>query len=279
MKVHTLTIPYKNHGETFYLIAQGDQHNGHISCERDRIKNMYKEWGNNPNAIFIDMGDGCDCIVPSDHKRFRPAEVHPDLLWDGEEPREDWVDIEIDWYCEPVEKYVTKARHLGIVSGNHHESIAKRGGTDPTRRIAERLGIPNLGYCFGYNLYFKRGKKRHKVVIFGHHGIGSGARSFGAPVNTLCNDAVARVGTDVCLYGHTHCKWSYPVIRPVFNNLKLREERCIVANTGAFMKTYGDYSTPTYSEVKSYPMRDLGYVIIEITTPTDTDGFKLKGTV
>jgi len=279
MRVHTKVIPYSKDGEKFYLIAQGDQHRGHINCEAGRIEEMYREWGDNKNALFIDMGDACDCIVSADSKRFRPAEVHPDLLWDGDRPREDWVDIEIDWYCEPVEKYIKKATHLGIVSGNHPDAIAKRYGTDPTRRIAERLGIPNLGYSFGYNLYFELRGKKKKLVIFGHHGLGTGARSFGAPVSALCTDALARTGTDICLYGHTHCKWSYPIIRPVFKNLKLHEERAIVANTGAFMKTYGDYETPTYSEVKAYPMRDLGYVVIEITTPTDTDGFRLRGTV
>ena len=134
MKVYQHIIDYEKPGTEFKLIPYGDVHLGAAACERERFRAMLKRHGRDPKAYLLDMGDACDCIVPGDHKRFRPATVHPELL-QGEVPAENWIDTEISWYCEDVAKYSDTSRHLGIVSGNHHDAISKRyGSSRPVRR-------------------------------------------------------------------------------------------------------------------------------------------------
>jgi len=277
MKIYQHIIPYDKPGTEFKLIPYGDVHLGAAACERERFREMLRRHGKQKNTYLIDMGDACECIIPVDNKRFRPSSVHPALL-EGTVPAEDWIDTEINWYVEDLKKYIDTDKHLGIVAGNHHDTIAKRYGTDPTRRIAARLGIKNLGYCFYYRLIFKHTSGRtSSLLIYGHHGWGGGGRTDGGSITKYARDARNHTGTDICIYGHDHKKWVYPIIRtePIGN--KQKERRALVANTGTFLKTHGSTEAPTYSELAGYPPTDLGYVIFKITVLED--GFDIRGMV
>lgn len=261
-------IEYQYPGQVINILAYGDIHNGARGCEKGRITSKWQKWGRKRNTYFIDMGDACDCIVSSDKKRFRPSCVEPNLLA-GDTVREDWIDQEINWYCNNVKKHINLSHHLGIVSGNHHDKILKYHNTDPTERIANRLGIPNLGYSFYYHLIFKLkdSKERHTVVVYGHHGKGA-ITSFGGAVTKFCKDASLK-DADLCLYGHTHQLWQMRIVRPIIVGKKLQERPITVVNTGGFLKSYLDSTMPSYPEEKMYHALPLGAPVIHITLPKE----------
>ena len=274
MKVYQRTINYTKDGEKFRLIPYGDVHMGAENCDMEGYADMLKRHGKKPNTYFIDMGDGCDFILPKDSKRYRPSCVHPELRY-----LDDVIDQQIDWYCKPHEN-VADGRLLGVASGNHHDSVLMHHGTDPTQRIATRLGTENLGYCFFFRLLFKReGRGYEQLIIYGHHGWGGATRTEGGNL-TKFSKGSSYIEADIHLFGHTHDKFCKRIIRvkPVLD--KVKELPMIVANTGTFLRTLNKDAIPSYSEKAGYPPRDLGYVIIEITTPTaDKPHFDLRGTV
>jgi len=276
MKVYSKTIPYEKDGEKFTLIGFGDVHYGSANCDKSLFIHTLRRHGKARNTYLIDMGDACDAIVPKDAKRYRPKGLDPELEFE-----EDVIDRQIEWYCEQHEKLVNPEKFLGIVSGNHHDIILEKHGTDPTKRIAYRLKTQNLGYCFFYRLLFKReGKGYQELVIYGHHGWGGGSRTEGGNITRFCKAANQIEGADICLYGHTHDKWAKPMVRVKPVGYKVKEVPKMVANTGTFLKTLSDSETPSYSERAGYPPRALGYVSIEITTPTeDRPYFDLRETV
>lgn len=290
MKVYTKTVTYENAGDRIKLIAFGDVHVGAANCDMDGFQQMLKQHGRKKDTYLIDMGDACDMIIQSDSKRFRLSTIHRDFIQRAVESKEgesdfeiieDIVDEEIKWYVKTVQKYCDTERFLGIVSGNHHETIHKRHGSNPTKRIAEALGCENLGYCFFFRLLFKKEGSAHKeLIIYGHHGWGGGSRTEGYNVTKYCKDA-RRVGNaNIFLYGHTHDLWVKPLagIKPVRN--KVKDVPVYVFQTGTFLKTYSKGVTPSYAEQGGMPARALGYVEIEITTPTEAEPyFGLKGLV
>ena len=278
MRVYSRTIPYSKPGEKFWLVPFGCVHYGAAACEKTRFTQTLRHYGRKPNTMLIALGDMVDCIVAKDHKRFRPSCIDPDMLA-GNVAQEDWIDQQVNWFCSQMESYVDPDNLLGIGRGNHEDAILKYHSTDPARRIAQRLDTGALGYTFFYHLNFKReGTGYQKLIVYGNHGFGGGTRTEGGSMTRYCRHA-ERMHADICLYAHDHDAWVKPIVEVDSSGGKVREVIKLVVDCGTFLKTFSDSDVPTYSEQAGYPPRNLGCPVIEITTPTDTDGFKLKGTV
>lgn len=279
MRVFSRTIPYTKPGEEFTLIPIGDVHTGAAACEKSRFVSLLKKHGRAKNTYLIGVGDYADCIVAKDHKRFRPSAIDPEMLA-GNVAQEDWIDLEINWFCTQFEVYVDLDKLLGFGSGNHEDAILKYHSTDPTKRIAQRLKTEPLGYTWFYHLNFKReGRGYQRLTLYGHHGFGGGTRTEGGSMTRYCRHA-ERIHADICLYGHDHDCWIKPIVEVDSSKGKVGEVQKLVVDCGTFLKTFSDGDVPTYSEQAGYPPRNLGCPVIEITTPTDTDPyFRLRGTV
>ena len=278
MRVYSRTVPYTKPGEKFTLVPVSDIHYGAAACEKTRFISTLKRYGKKPNTLMIFNGDMLDCIVAKDHKRFRPEAIDPEMLM-GEAVRSNWIDVETRWFCEQVEKYVNPDILLGVGRGNHEDTILKYYGSDPADNIALRMNTPCLGYTWFYHLNFKRpGTGYQKLVLYGNHGFGGGTRTEGGSMTRYCRHA-ERIHADICLYGHDHDCWIKPIVEVDSSGGRVREVQKLVVDCGTFLKTFSDNDVPTYSEQAGYPPRNLGCPVIEITTPTNTDGFRLKGTV
>ena len=95
-----------------------------------------------------------------------------------------------------------------------------------------------------------------------------------------CTYAAKREGANLCLYAHTHRKWAMPLVRIEPRAGKAHEVPILVVNTGGFLKTHSEGTIPSYPERGGLPPIPLGYVEIEITTPTEAEPyFGLKGLV
>ena len=276
MKVYQRTIPYDNDGDVFRLIPISDVHIGASTCNMAEFERVLKKYGKAKNTYLIDNGDACDCIVKKDPKRYRASSVHP--MFRGSDSL---LDDQIEWYCSMMEKYVEPGRLLGVASGNHHDDILKYHDTDPTKRIATRLKTDNLGYCYYYRLLFKReGKGYQELIVYGNHGWGEGGRTEGASVTKYCNHSRGIRGARVFLYGHDHQRWTkgVPYAEPILD--KVHAVDTLVADCGTFKMTLSKDEIPDYGETRGYPLRPIGVVVIEITTPTDENPlFGLRGIV
>ena len=279
MRVHSRTIPYKKPGEKFTLVPFSDLHYGSAACEKNRFVSMLKRYGTAPNTLLIGNGDMLDCIIAKDHKRFRPETIDPELMMVGGVVQSDWIDAEVNWFCHQMQAHVSPENLLGLGSGNHEDAILKYHSSNPAKRIATRLNTPLLGYTWFYHLNFKRpGTGYQKLVLYGHHGFGGGTRTEGGSMTRYCKHA-ERIMADICMYSHDHDCWLKPIVNVSSNGGRVSEVSKLVVDTGTFLKTFSETDIPTYSEQAGYPPRNLGCPVIEINLPTDTDGFKLKGTV
>ena len=279
MRVYSRTIPYRKPGEKFWLVPFSDLHYGSSACEKHRFIDMLKRHGKAKNTLLIGNGDMLDCIVASDHKRFRPETIDPELMMVAGNVQSDWIDQEVNWFCEQVNTYVNPDNLLGLGRGNHEETILKYHSTDPAKRICKRLNTYNLGYSWFYHLNFKRpGTGYQRLVLYGHHGWGGGTRTEGGGMTRYCRHA-ERIHADICLYSHSHDCWVKPIVEVDSSSGRVAEVLKLVVETGAFLKTFSDSDVPTYSEQAGYPPRNLGCPVIEITTPKGTDVFRLKGKV
>ena len=279
MRVHSRTIPYQKPGEKFTLVPISDVHYGAAACEKGRFVSTLKRHGRAKNTLLVFVGDVIDCIVPGDKKRFRPETIDPELMVVDDKIKSNWIDLEVRWFCEQIEKYVSPSNLLGIGRGNHEDEIAKRSGTDPLDNICYRLKTESLGYTWFYHLNFKMpGTGYQRLYVYGNHGFGGGGRTEGGSMTKYCRSS-ERIHADICLHGHDHDCWIKPIVEVDSSTGKVREVQKLIVDCGTFMKTFSDSDIPTYSEKAGYPPRNLGCPVIEITTPTGTDGFRLKGTV
>lgn len=276
MKVYTRTIPYDYDGQVFNLIPISDVHVGASTWNKEAFEKDIQRIGKMKNALVIDDGDACDFIIRKDEKRYNEAVIHP-YFKDSTK----LVDDQCDYYVSVMQKYIKPEQLLGIGSGNHHETIRERCDTDPTNTICRALHTENLGYCCYYRLLFKReGKGYQELIIYLNHGFGEGGRTEGASITKYCNHAKSIREARVFLYGHDHQLWTKPVPYPEPKLDKIHAINTIVADCGTYKMTLSKEAIPDYGEKRGYPLRAIGHVTIEITTPTDeTPYFGLRGIV
>lgn len=284
MQVHQRTIEYSKPGDIFTLVPHGDVHAGALAHEGGRYEYMLSKYGKQKNALMLDMGDACDCILSSDKKRFRPSAIHPGMLVRGRDGKvsacENWIDLETQYIIDLHKKYVKPENMLGFASGNHMDDVLKHHNTDPTQTICDALGTTNLGYCFYYNIDFKRrGKAAQQLTIYGHHGFGGG-RSRGSSINRYTSDADTKYGADLCFYGHDHQLWMFPMDRVMSIKGIIHSERALVCDCGSFLKTHADSEIPTYSEKAGCRPVALGHptITVEITEKPGNP-FEIHGSV
>lgn len=261
---HPHVVPLKHNG-SFRIVAFGDVHWGSRQCAEERFERMVlKENADDPDCYFIGMGDLLDAIVASDQKRFRQS-VHTDRY----ASREDILDASIEEFAGLWERYkIPKHRLIGMLSGNHHDAIAKRHGTDLTERLCYRLKTKNLGYSAFVKVQARVGNHTQPVVLFAHHGFGGSSKTDGASITKYVRHAFRFPGADAYLFGHDHQAWSkrIPVVRPHWTSGTVYDTTFLVAATGSFLRTVSDGAIPGYSEVAGYNPALLGCITLRVKT-------------
>jgi hypothetical protein len=276
LKVYQRTIPYERDGEKFSLFPISDVHVGASTWNKEAFERDIKAIGKTKNALVLDDGDACDFIIRKDQKRYDESVIHSLFLGSKK-----LVDDQCDYYIDAIQKNIPAESLLGVASGNHHESIRQHCDTDPTDRIAKALHTSNLGYCSYYRLLFKReGKGHQELILYLNHGFGDGGRTEGASITKYCNHAKSIREARVFLYGHDHQLWTKPVPYPEPRLDQIHAINTIVADCGTYKMTLSKEAIPDYGEKRGYPLRAIGHITIEITTPTDESPFfGLRGIV
>ena len=131
-----------------------DLHKGARTCDLKAFKEYLKD--RDENTHFLTNGDLWDMIMFSD-KRFRPS-GHDKT--DIDDPIDEEVDEMAD-LLSPVAGHM-----IGIGHGNHEDTVVQRCGTNPSKRLAEKLNVPYMGYSWWFRLSMRADGGMGKSVDF-----------------------------------------------------------------------------------------------------------------
>lgn len=266
--------------DTFHIYTLGDLHIGAMNCAEGHIRRLIRKIKDDPKALWIGGGDYINAIKPQDSKRFTPDNL-PNWILEGDADTvrkrlKDIVRQEVERFILMVEPIKDKC--LGLISGNHEESIVQHYNEDVLEYMCETLDVPNLTRSAAIRLNFKtKADHTNIIAIFITHGHGGG-RSAGAEPNQLESLAKDK-DFDILLRGHSHTfcilapipVLSIPVRGKLPNELNVRYKRC--ANWGCMMMSY-KAGPSTYDEKALYPARCLSTLQIEITPLKDCEEYR-----
>jgi hypothetical protein len=250
--IQVCRIPYK-WGQTVKLKTLWDIHFGNMACD---VKSL-KKFVDDDESYFMGGGDWIDSIVLSDSKRYTKS---------GDATQgDDIIDEAVNGLYDILSP--VRDRLLGVGSGNHEQTIQKRAGTHPTKRLAKMLGVPFRGYSWFLPVVMEDGKRAFEIDIKNHHGFGGG-RTLGADLTRYYQD-LAPYDASIYCFGHTHQKHWTPVDRfsltkssKDFRKLTNKEQHIVVC--GTFLKTFLPKTDATYGEEKGYRPVSVGNMTINL---------------
>ncbi len=262
MRVITKHITYKSRSDKFNVIGLGDMHLGSVGFDEKHLLSTVKWIKETPRTYWIGMGDFVEAINPTD-KRFDPYSISPSYNIRSLSRLIATQIEDITAILKPI-----KNKCLGLVTGNHEETVRLKFNNDIGYILAKNLGTENLGYDGWVRLCFARldaDKVCYKIyVTHGHCGAGKS----GSKVNKL-EDLAGFMDADIIMMGHGHKKVIAPPVLKIGlddrGNVISRKQIAIM--TGSFLRTYVENAT-TYGEKAGYSPCDLGTVRIVLKPDT-----------
>ena len=264
MEIHEYRINCRGRCGIYSLIPFGDIHLGTKNCDEVKLQETIDYIKNKENCYWIGMGDFLDLINYHD-KRFDPESL---ANWIPTKKLNQIASVQIDRFVE----YIKPIKHkcIGLLEGNHEESIAKYHDRKVVYDIIQKLGngIKNLSYTCFVRLLFNRALNNHhgasnSIIIHASHGFGGGLYE-GASLNRLLRQAEFW-DAEIFLVGHCHKKRTAMrnTIGMSHQGLETVSKKRIFALTGSFYRGYVGGSN-SYVEKKGYPPSDIGVVKITI---------------
>jgi len=232
----------------------GDIHLGASNCDYAYLVNLLKWVKKTKNCYVIGMGDYCDAIYGRDKRHDVEA---TDLRFNSPEKQAN----ELYRLFKPI---ADENRLVGLLTGNHEDSVRKIAGIDITRVLCSRLGVPYLGMSAFVGLTFERnGKKvrQDRVLVYAHHGY-FGGRDKGSKISNLMKISRA-YEADIYLVGHCHDLYSSVEDKITSSNGKLTKHRVVYGLTGSLLKTVTEGGRSYGEDAGYYPMR-TGTISIKI---------------
>jgi len=213
----------------------------------------------NPNALWIGMGDMAECITPRD-KRWEPSQL----------AIPEWVEQDNIAECQRKRVVSTlepiRDKCVGLLYGNHEDSIRKYNHDNIHKNICDSLELPNLGYSSFVHFIFRRRNSKDAHLVKGAftHGTG-GARTEGGKINYLVR-FMRDFDANIYGYAHTHNIQLYsPDILGTYANLKIGAKGKIGALTGCWFRTYTQGVIASYGEMKVYSPTRIGCPVFILT--------------
>jgi len=269
MRTKNIDIELKSQEDVVYLYWIGDVHLGAANCAEGHFRAFVNYVAKKKRAYWLGGGDYCNCILPSDLKRF-DFQGLPNWLFKGDpvDIKEALTDIakqERDRFCEIVDPIKDKC--LGLIEGNHEYRLMQHAHNAHHYVMCNELGVDNLTDCCFLRLRFKVGRKVRVLTLFAVHGMGGG-RTDGAEPNHL--GRIARwVDADIILRGHAHSFFIAPPEPRLFIPRsgvlpdECMEKTVYKANGGCWLKSLAA-GPSTYDSRANYPPRPLTSLEISI---------------
>ena len=250
MEVITYQISYSQK-HPIKIHCLGDVHGGIKHCAENKIRQKVQEVKEDPYAYWIGMGDYGEFITSKD-PRWDIAVIA------------DWV--KKDNISRSLEKWVIdlfkpiKNKCIGLIEGNHEDSIRIHNDDDVQSNICEGLGVANLGTTCIVRLVFDRRNSNETHIIKSVFAHGAGfAVTKGTKMNRLERVMNIYPTCRLVAVGHMHDKITLelPYLDTSENNEVLQQVR-VGAVTGSWFKTYEQGVRASYGEKKGYPPTTLG---------------------
>ena len=264
MEVARKIIKYSR-PDVFDLYGIGDIHGGSIHCAESKIKDKVNEIKNNKRAIWIGMGDYADSITTKD-KRWSAYGI---ASWVNQG---DIMKSQKDWLVDLLSPIQEKG--LGLLTGNHEETIHDRHDEDVTRHLCEKLSLPFLSYACFVDLIFKRSTEQGSKMfqIFAWHGAGA-AQSDGGKLMRLMK-LVNEIQADIYLMGHLHDVVAKIPHRLKCVNGRVKSVPLVATMTGSWLTAYtqpkaGQHIGISYAEKQGYTPNKIGCPVIHIWPDRD----------
>jgi len=251
----------------FTIYPIGDVHLGTIHCDKSTLFRDIAAIEADPNALWIGMGDYCECIVLSD-PRFCAAEIDPEFR----DKLDTLAVAQRDAFIKAVRPIAGKC--LGLIDGNHELELKRRHYLDLTLDACRELGVEYLSDTAFVRIIFHRQDEEGGVMrttnllIYAEHGSGGG-RKGGASVNRM-EDLMGYFGADMYLSGHNHKRLVVPKVGlsvPRRGAMRLLETVGLGVYTGSYYRTYEE-GTSSYGQRKSLSPTSLGCVPVRVDTRT-----------
>jgi predicted phosphodiesterase len=238
-----------------------DLHYGSKTCDLKAFKAFIND--RDDFTYFLINGDMWDAIYFSD-KRFT-ASGHENT--DEDDP----IDIEVKEMAALLTPI--KDRIIAIGMGNHEYTVLKRCHTNISKRLAESLGVPYMGYSYWVRLQISRAESAgsRSVDFFVQHGFGGGTRTEGGSISKYAKHA-DRFLCDVYIAGHDHRLQyvKYPSFALVGQKTaRLISKSKIVLLGGSWKKTYAQGTAVSWEETKGFPASEIGGATINIKVNDD----------
>lgn len=222
------------------IIPISDAHLGSLMCNKKKILETIELILNNDNVYTILMGDQLETAT----KQSVGLGVYEEEMNLEEQIATAYA------YLKPL---ADAGKILGALTGNHEMRVAYTTSLNPTKLLAQQLGIPYLGY----QAYISLRVGTQVYSIFAHHGTGGGSTPAGKlnAVRKLNRVAMA----DVYLSGHTHARlYDYDVIMNINHTTgEIEPIKRHYATCGSFLEYWGGYA-----EMKLLPPTSTGVVAI-----------------
>lgn len=262
MEVSKRVIEHKR-PDIFNLHPIGDIHAGSIHCSESKIKAKVQEIKDDKKAIWIGMGDYADCITTND-KRWSAYGLADWVQQD------DIIDSQRKWLVDLLKPIQGKC--IGLLTGNHEETIHDRHQDALTRHICDDLGVPYLSYTCFVDLVFDRGGTKRLYQIFAWHGAGAAASDGGKLMRLM--RLVNEVQADIYLMGHLHDVVIKNPHRLKSINGRIKSVPLVAAMTGSWLTAYtqpkaGVQMGVSYAEKKGYTPNRIGSPVIHIWPDRD----------
>jgi len=216
------------------------------------------------------MGDFLDAINYTD-PRFDPKTISSKYLLSGD------LDKLVQMQIKDMVELLTpiKDKCLGLLRGNHEESIRKYNQYDVLYEIAKDLDLDRSLLLYDTSiirLLFRKksllGKtaRSRQIDIFVSHG-NAGGRTYGYKSNRLAELSKWFIA-DIYLLAHSHTKQAQSSTQIYFDrNGNQRKKKIISAVTGCFLKSY-EVEKHGYAERMCLPPTDIGVTKIMIQPET-----------
>lgn len=244
----------------------GDTHIGTLAADEGHLKRTIAMISRDPNAYFIFMGDGAECITPLD-KRWSQDIIAERFQRSLDNLPQAQTNYLLD-LLEPI-----KDKCLGYHGGNHETKIlTATRGYDPLFDYNTLFPGKNLGRGMAVTRIIYETTTTHAIKILSQHGYG-GATTDGAKFNRVKKMAVSWPDCHVYAMGHVHklAVDSGPALDvPTRGTMRIAENRRLFVLTGCYLRTYTN-GVAGYGEIRNYDATELGspYIRFRDTHPSD----------
>ncbi len=249
---------YKSRSNTFKLYPLGDIHAGIKHCREKAIKAKVKEIQEDPLAFWIGMGDYGEFITPADPR------------WD--------IGVVADWVektnvAESQRKWIVKLfepikdKCVGLLCGNHEDSIRLHNCQDVQLDICRDLGVKNLGASCFVRFVFSRNKdmKHDSTMFIGYFKHGSGGPQTDGGKMMALKRGLMGFDADIYAMAHLHdIKVDSQPRLHLSENLKIRQKIKVAAITGSWFLTYMQGEQASYGEKRGFMPTPIGCPIFLI---------------